>query len=67
MCEECRQLLEDYRVINEKFRTVVYELADATRSHEMDTYNELWLQGFEFSKKSQDIRALLLSHLQSHS
>jgi hypothetical protein len=66
MCEECQQLLEEYRVLNEELKKVVRALADASRSSEIEIYNKLWERGLEFSQKSTQLRLLLLDHLQTH-
>jgi hypothetical protein len=66
MCEECQQLLEEYRVLNEELKKVVRALADASRSSEIEIYNKLWERGLEFSQKSTQLRLLLFDHLQTH-
>jgi hypothetical protein len=66
MCEQCQQLLEDYRAINEEIKAVVQKLDDVSRSREIDVYNKLWQRWLEFGERSQKVRVLLLGHLKSH-
>jgi hypothetical protein len=66
MCEQCQRLLEDYRASNEEIKIVVRELADVSRSREIDLYNKLWQRWLECSASSQNLRFILLEHLRSH-
>jgi hypothetical protein len=67
MCEQCQRLLNDYRAINDEIKVVVRELADVSRSREIDFYNKLWQRWLECSASCQKLRGVLLRHLQSHS
>jgi hypothetical protein len=67
MCEQCRQLLEEFRAANDELYAITRDLADLARGRETDEYDKLWLRRLEFSQKSQDARFLLLEHLHSHS